>query len=175
MRGARVALGIAGLALLAAACGPRVTPAIDVEPPTVPVAAPNTSPTLTGLACPVVGAVWGDGFGPRGTGFHSGVDLSKPLRSPEYAVRAGRVHYVANEAGGGGNVVYLTGNDGNVYYYAHLNDFVGVDRTVTQNEIIGHVGMTGNATGPHLHFGIRLGGANGTRIDPAPSLHAISC
>jgi murein DD-endopeptidase MepM/ murein hydrolase activator NlpD len=51
----------------------------------------------------------------------------------------------------------------------------GGDRAVGQGEAIGQVGQTGNATGPHLHFEIRLGGINGQRIDPYPTLRNAGC
>ena len=71
--------------------------------------------------------------------------------------------------------MYLSADDGNVYFYAHLSAFVGDDRSVAQGEIIGLVGATGNTTGPHLHFEIRIGGANGEKIDPYPTLQAAGC
>jgi murein DD-endopeptidase MepM/ murein hydrolase activator NlpD len=152
-----------------AACG--VQPA-TVAPPDIST---DPAPVLALDHCPVTGARWGDGFGPRGTGFHSGIDLLIAEGTPVVAVRAGDVRFVANESGGGGNTAYLTADDGTAFQYAHLVDFVGVDRRVTAGEVLGHVGHTGNATTPHLHFGIRLNGVGGTRVDPAPSLRAASC
>jgi murein DD-endopeptidase MepM/ murein hydrolase activator NlpD len=49
------------------------------------------------------------------------------------------------------------------------------DRRVGQGEPIGRVGQTGNATGPHLHFDIRLGGVNGQHTDPYPTLRNAGC
>jgi murein DD-endopeptidase MepM/ murein hydrolase activator NlpD len=122
----------------------------------------------------VTGARWGDGYGPRGTGFHWGVDLFKPLGTPVVTVQSGTVRNVPNE-GSGGNVVYLTAADGTVFQFAHLQDFVGGDRRVAQGDVIGHVGQTGNATAVHLHFEIRIGGLTGNRVDPAPTLRAAGC
>ena len=164
-------VGVA-LAGAVAACGPKPSSA-PPPPPTNVSTAP--APALALDRCPVTGAWWGDGFGPRGSGFHSGVDLLIAEGTPVLAVRNGRVRYVANEAGGGGNTAYLTADDGTAFQYAHLADFVGVDRRVTAGEVLGHVGHTGNATTPHLHFGVRRNGVGGTRVDPAPSLHAIGC
>jgi peptidoglycan LD-endopeptidase LytH len=62
-----------------------------------------------------------------------------------------------------------------VYFYAHLSSYVGGARSVAQGEVVGLVGMTGNASAPHLHFEIRIGGANGQRIDPYPTLRAAGC
>ena len=84
------------------------------------------------------------------------------------------MRYVANE-GAGGNTAYLHADDGNSYFYAHLSQFVGAGRTVAQGEVIALTGMTGNATGPHLHFEIRIGGDNGSRVDPYPTLKSAGC
>jgi murein DD-endopeptidase MepM/ murein hydrolase activator NlpD len=124
--------------------------------------------------CPVSGAAYNDNYGPRGSGFHSGIDMFVATGTPEVAVKAGSVRYVANE-GDGGNTAYLSADDGNVYFYAHLSAFVGGARSVAQGEVIGRAGMTGNASAPHLHFEIRIGGANGQRIDPFPTLQAAGC
>jgi murein DD-endopeptidase MepM/ murein hydrolase activator NlpD len=166
-----VAVGVVGLA---AACGPSPKPA-PAPAPAPAVQAPGTSPVISGLVCPVRGSRYVDSFGPRGTGFHSGIDMLVVAGTPEVAVRAGSVHYVANEAGGGGNVAYLTGDDHNVYVYDHMLDFTGGDRHVTQGTLLGHVGQSGNADAPQLHFEIRIGGANGTRIDAYPTLRSLGC
>jgi len=124
--------------------------------------------------CPVYGAAYSDNYGPRGSGFHYGIDMFAPDGAPEVAVKAGYVNFVPNE-GGGGNTVYLSANDGNVYFYAHLSAYVGGPRPVAQGEVLGYVGSTGNAAAPHLHFEIRLGGANGERINPYPTLRSAGC
>lgn len=156
-----------GLAIVAAGCVPKSEPAPPPPPAGTPV-------VVTPLTCPLNGYDVGSGFGPRGTGFHSGIDLLAPLGTPLFAVRAGTATFVPNESGGGGHTVYLTGG-GYTYQYAHLNDFVGGNRTVAEGELIGHVGQTGNATTPHLHFGMRVGSAAGTRVDPLPTLDANHC
>ena len=97
-----------------------------------------------------------------------------PTGAPEVAVKAGSVSYVANEDAGG-NVAYLAADDGNVYFYAHLSRFVGGARRVAQGEVIGLVGSTGNASGPHLHFEMRIGGVNGQRVNPYSTLRAAGC
>ncbi|MEX1009142.1 MAG: M23 family metallopeptidase [Acidimicrobiia bacterium] len=120
--------------------------------------------------CPVFGAAYTDDYG----GGHYGIDMFAPIGAQAFAVKAGTVRYVASE-GGGGNTAYVAANDGNTYFYAHLSQFVGGPRSVSQGEVIGLTGMTGNARGPHLHFEIRLGGVNGSRIDPYPTLKAAGC
>jgi hypothetical protein len=61
------------------------------------------------------------------------------------------------------------------YYYAHFSQFVGEPRAVAKGEISGLAGMTGNASAPHLHFEIRLGGPNGNRTNPYPTLKSAGC
>jgi murein DD-endopeptidase MepM/ murein hydrolase activator NlpD len=124
--------------------------------------------------CPVSGSAYSDSYGPRGDGFHYGIDMMAPMGTSEVAVKAGTVSYMAMD-GAGGNEGYLAADDGNVYYYAHMSQFVGGPRRVAQGEVIGLVGSTGYSTAPHLHFEIRIGGANGQRIDPYPTLQAAGC
>jgi murein DD-endopeptidase MepM/ murein hydrolase activator NlpD len=59
-----------------------------------------------------------------------------------------------HHSGAGGLAVYLQGDDGHTYYYAHLREVVGSDRRVAQGELIGKTGATGNARAgsPHTHF-----------------------
>jgi murein DD-endopeptidase MepM/ murein hydrolase activator NlpD len=124
--------------------------------------------------CPLTGSAYSDSYGPRGDGFHYGIDMMAPTGAPEVAVKAGSVSYIPM-GGAGGNEAYLAADDGNVYYYAHMSQFVGGARRVSQGEVIGLVGSTGSSTAPHLHFEIRIGGANGQRIDPYPTLQAAGC
>jgi len=123
--------------------------------------------------CPVQGGVsFSDTFGaPRGNGrTHHGVDMFAGTGTPVAAVVSGSVFFQSDTLGG--LAAYVQGNDGNTYYYAHLNDYVGGGRSVTGGELIGHVGNTGDASGgpSHLHFEIRPGGPNGTAIDPYPTV-----
>jgi peptidoglycan LD-endopeptidase LytH len=129
------------------------------------------APVIDGLVCPVPGAAFTNDWGqPRSGGrAHAGNDLFAPTGAPNIAIVDGSVSY-ANE-GLGGLVAYLAGSDGNVYFYAHLSAFVGDARSVSQGETIGLVGQTGNASGPHTHFEIRLGG--GAPINPYPTLITI--
>jgi murein DD-endopeptidase MepM/ murein hydrolase activator NlpD len=123
--------------------------------------------------CPVQGPVsfrndWGD---PRSGGrSHKGTDMFAANGTPTVAVVGGSVFFQGDPLGG--NAAYVNGEDGNTYYYAHLDDYVGGARSVSAGEVIGHVGSSGNADGgaPHLHFEIRVGGPNGTRVNPYPTL-----
>jgi len=101
-------------------------------------------------------------------------NVAARIRSAAMAVKAGTVTFAPNE-GAGGNAAYLNADDGNTYYYAHFSSYVGAPRTVAKGEVFGLTGMTGNATGPHLHFEIRLGGPNGDRTDPYPTLKSAGC
>jgi murein DD-endopeptidase MepM/ murein hydrolase activator NlpD len=130
------------------------------------------SPVPGPFSCPVQGAAYSDDYGgPTG---HPGIDMFVPTGTPAVAVKAGTVTFAPDE-GAGGNAAYLAADDGNTYYYAHFSQFVGEPRTVAKGEVIGLTGMTGNATAPHLHFEIRLGGPNGDRTDPYPTLKSAGC
>ena len=103
---------------------------------------------------------------------HMGNDLFAPIGTPLVAVTDGSVFFQGDPLGG--SAAYVQGNDGNTYYYAHLNDYVGGARSVRAGELIGHVGNTGDARSdpPQLHFEIRPGSANARGIDPYPTLAA---
>jgi murein DD-endopeptidase MepM/ murein hydrolase activator NlpD len=127
------------------------------------------------IVCPVLGAsAYGDTWGaPRSGGRrHQGVDMLAPSGTPLVAAVAGSVQFKTNRLGG--NAVWLTGVNGNKYYYAHLSAWEGESRSVTQGEVIGYVGDTGNATGvPHLHFEVHPGG--GVAVNPYPTVRAAGC
>ncbi|MFM7225304.1 MAG: murein hydrolase activator EnvC family protein [Actinomycetota bacterium] len=125
--------------------------------------------------CPVQGAAsFADTWGyPRPGGrTHKGVDMFAVTGTPLVAVLAGTTFLENGGAGGLG--VYLQATDGNTYYYAHLDEFVGGARTVAKGEVIGTVGTSGNAydAPAHLHFEIRIGGPNGERVNPYPTVAA---
>jgi murein DD-endopeptidase MepM/ murein hydrolase activator NlpD len=128
---------------------------------------------IKGLVCPVPGGAFSNDWGqPRSGGrVHQGTDVFAPAGTQNLAIIGGSVSYASEDLGG--QVAYLNGSDGNVYYYAHLSQFVGGARSVAQGEVIGLTGNTGNAAGnsPHTHFEIRLGGA--TKVNPYPTLAAI--
>ncbi|MFN8027078.1 MAG: peptidoglycan DD-metalloendopeptidase family protein [Acidimicrobiia bacterium] len=130
------------------------------------------NPVSGPFQCPVAGAAYSDDYGgPTG---HPGIDMFVPTGTPAVAVKAGKLWFMPND-GAGGNEAYIDATDGNTYYYAHFSQYVGGERQVSQGEIIGLTGMTGNASAPHLHFEIRVGGPNGSRTDPYPSLKSAGC
>ncbi|MDQ3469668.1 MAG: M23 family metallopeptidase, partial [Actinomycetota bacterium] len=103
---------------------------------------------------------------------HQGVDMLGPIGTPLVAVVGGSVQFKQNSLGG--NSIWLTGNNGTIYYYAHLSSFRGSSRGVSQGELIGYMGDTGNATGtPHLHFEVHPGG--GGAVNPTPYVRAAGC
>ncbi len=122
---------------------------------------------------PVPAAAVPEGFGLRRIindqprSLHSGADYKAPLGSVVRASNAARVA-LAEEQFFGGNALVLDHGLGLYTIYFHLQEFlVKAGDTVHKGQEIGKVGATGRATGPHLHFGVRL---NGARIDPAALL-----
>lgn len=94
---------------------------------------------------------------------HSGVDLQAPENSHVRTVAAGRVIF-AGKHGSYGKLVTVLHEGGYTSLYGHLSEFrVNVGAIVTAGEIVGRVGSSGAATGPHLHFEWRR---NGEAIDP---------
>ncbi len=119
------------------------------------------------LAWPLLAPV-GDGFGPRGDRFHEGVDLRAPAGADVIAAAPGRVAWAGPRAGGWGELVTLANGRDVRTMYAHLSAVeVKVGEWVAGGAVLGRVGATGDATGPHLHFEVRVGGA---AIDPLEAL-----
>lgn len=96
---------------------------------------------------------------------HSGTDFGEPSGEPVTASGSGKV-YFAGDGGGYGNLIKVDHGDGVTSYYAHLSEFrVGLGDAVLQGQHIGDVGSTGNSTGPHLHFEVRIDGAPKNPMD----------
>ncbi len=105
---------------------------------------------------PVNGRI-SDVFGSRG-GRHYGLDIAAPTGTPVYASDGGKVTK-SGWFGGYGNVVIIDHQNGFQTYYAHNSTtHVSVGQMVAQGEIIASVGSTGDSTGPHVHFEIRVNG-----------------
>lgn len=95
---------------------------------------------------------------------HNGIDLAAVTGTPIYAAKTGSVS-IASNGYGWGNYVVLNHGDGYSTLYGHMTNYiVSAGQTVTQGQVIGYVGSTGNSTGPHLHFTIYY---NGTSVNPA--------
>lgn len=97
---------------------------------------------------------------------HHGVDYAAPTGTPVYAIGSGRVIAKGYQAKGGGNYLKVKHNSVYTTTYMHLSRFakgIKVGSTVAQKEVIGYVGATGLATGPHLDFRVH---ENGKPINP---------
>lgn len=93
---------------------------------------------------------------------HKGVDYGAPTGTPIYATGKGKVIF-AGRKNGYGNTVILQHWDDYTTLYAHMSGFakdLKVGQKVKQEQIIGYVGQTGLATGPHLHYEFRIKGAH---------------
>lgn len=147
------------------------------EPPPVP----HTQPTVEqargegqGVTLPVEGRI-SSKFGQRKAPIagastnHEGVDIAAPAGSDVRAPSGGTV-VMAGEAGPNGNLVRIDHGNGVVSSYAHLERIgVKIGQTVKPGDVIGNVGATGRATGPHLHYAVR---DNGKWVDPTTFKYA---
>ena len=112
---------------------------------------------------PVSGYVITSRVGPRWGRNHNGIDLAIPVGTNVYSAAAGTV-IQSGWNGGYGICVYIDHGNGIVARYGHLSEAdVTVGQTVSQGDFIGLSGNTGNSTGPHLHFEMRL---NEEVVDP---------
>ena len=140
-----------------------------------PAPAPETPPPSnagSGIVCPVAGPrAFGDTWGAARSGgrSHEGVDMMSPAGTPLVAVESGSVQFKTTRLGG--NSVWLNGASGTRYFYAHLSAWEGSSRSVSQGEVIGYVGATGNTTANHLHFEVHPGG--GRAVNPYPYVRAV--
>ncbi|MGK2938956.1 MAG: murein hydrolase activator EnvC family protein [Solirubrobacteraceae bacterium] len=115
-----------------------------------------------------VNAPVSSGFGPRsGCGVcssnHMGIDLPVPEGTPLRAADGGKV-VLAGWTGGYGNYTCIQHTSSMSTCYAHQSRYgTKVGASVNQGQVIGYSGNTGNSTGPHLHFEVRI---NGSPVDP---------
>jgi murein DD-endopeptidase MepM/ murein hydrolase activator NlpD len=99
--------------------------------------------------------------------FHSGIDLAAPMDTPIYASTAGTVT-MRRERGGYGLYILLTRDSQLSTLYGHLDwPLVQPGDVVAAGQAIALMGSTGNSTGPHLHFEVRIAGVP---VDPLPLL-----
>lgn len=162
----------------------------------LPTIGPNPA-LAAGTVVPIIFPVLGSSsytasFGaPRAGHTHEGVDILASKMTPAVAVVGGRVDWLNDGSEGSSYYLLLRGDDGNDYFYVHLNnDTPGTDDGnggparayaaglkngdyVYPGQLIAYVGDSGNAEGtsPHLHFEIHLGGYRNP-IDPYPSLQS---
>lgn len=126
-----------------------------------------------GVVCPIAGSTYFiDTWGyPRSGGrTHKGTDMIAALNTPLVAMNSGTVRLNSHSLGG--RQVYVYGDDGITYYYAHLNKWSGglsTGQRVNKGQVIGYVGSTGNATTNVLHLGFIAGGIY---VNPYPTVRA---
>lgn len=102
-------------------------------------------------------------YGPRWGSTHTGIDFAAKAGTHIYSWRDGKVTF-AGWSGGYGNFIIVDHGDGFVTRYAHCSKIaVKKGQKVSQGQIIGYVGTTGNSTGNHLHFEIKV---NGRFVNP---------
>ncbi len=108
-----------------------------------------------GWTWPTSGTVT-SGFGYRWGRLHAGIDIGASSGTAIHAAKGGVVSY-AGTMGGYGNIIVVDHGGGMTTRYAHQSQLgAGVGQTVNAGDRIGSVGSTGNSTGPHLHFEVRI-------------------
>jgi murein DD-endopeptidase MepM/ murein hydrolase activator NlpD len=118
--------------------------------------------SAAGFIWPVNGTVV-SGYGWRWGRMHEGIDIAASTGTPIWSAAAGTVIY-AGWLGGYGNLVVVDHGNGLATAYAHASSIlVSVGQSVGQGETVSLVGSTGNSSGPHLHFEVRV---NGSAVDP---------
>lgn len=128
----------------------------------------NTGPaSRMGFIWPTRGRSITSSYGPRHGSYHTGMDIDCRTGDPVAASKAGRV--IAAEWGGGyGNMVIVDHGGGYTTLYAHMSRFYTREGSrVDQRDLVGACGSTGNSTGDHLHFEVRV---NGNHRNPRPYL-----
>jgi murein DD-endopeptidase MepM/ murein hydrolase activator NlpD len=137
--------------------GPQTLSALRAQPALSPIR----------LAKPLTVAM-SDRFGPRGARFHAGVDFPAVSGTPVMAAADGVVLEAGWRDGGFGQTVEIEHDQGVTTLYVHLSEILAKPgQRISRGSTIGLVGETGGATGPHLHFEVRVRGA---AVDPAAAL-----
>jgi murein DD-endopeptidase MepM/ murein hydrolase activator NlpD len=137
--------------------GPAVVAALRKAPPVCPIS-----------LRPPLATPYTDVFGPRGDRFHTGVDYPAATGTPVAAAAPGRVVWAGDLGGGWGIVVTVAHRSGVRTMYAHLSRaLVHVGQRVSTGQTVGAVGATGHASGPHVHFEVRVRDA---AVDPFTGL-----
>ena len=102
---------------------------------------------------------------------HRGIDYGCPMGTPILASDDGYVTFIGRLKEGYGNYIILSHEKGYATVYAHLSEILVRDnQRVTKGQVIGKSGSTGNSSGPHLHFEVRI---NGIKIDPKTVLQSV--
>ena len=146
---------------------------------TPPEETPDTSPpppASSGGACPVAGAVsfsdsWGDAR--SGGRSHQGVDMIAARNTPIVAIYSGTIQRLT-DGNLSGLAIWLRSDGGDTFFYAHLESFaVSEGQSVSEGEVIGYNGSSGNAPEflPHLHFEYHPG--DGGAVNPYPLVRGL--
>lgn len=107
------------------------------------------------------------GFGERWGKSHNGIDIASQSGTPIYSALDGTVSYAGFEEGYG-NLIQISSAGNTVIFYGHCSSIdVKLKDVVHKGDLIGRVGSTGNSTGPHLHFEVRI---NGVAVNPTKYL-----
>lgn len=138
----------------------------------------TTAPAASGNgACPVAGAVsFSDTWGaPRSGGrTHKGVDMIAARGTPLVAIYSGTIKRISTNSLGGKSL-WLRANNGDEFYYAHLDGYgdISVGQSVAEGHVVGYNGSSGNAPSwlPHLHLQYHPGG--GGPVNPYPLVKSI--
>jgi len=107
-------------------------------------------------------------------GAHTGIDMMASYGSPIHAAAGGTIVF-AGWYFAYGRIVDIRHSDGLITRYAHMSEFapgIAPGEPVAAGALIGRVGMTGRAHGPHVHFEVRM---NGRAVDPRPFLVRAAC
>lgn len=103
-------------------------------------------------------------FGLRWGKMHEGIDIACNTGTPIYSAFDGIVTYAGVESGYG-NLINIASSNNIVVFYGHCSSInVNTKDIIHKGDLIGRVGSTGNSTGPHLHFEVRI---NGEAVDPS--------
>lgn len=147
-------------------------------PPTTTTTAAPPPPASSGRVCPVDGvATWYDDWlAPRAGHLHQGVDMLAAKGTPLVAIESGIIRSLRYNTSIGGNSIWLRGDSGDEFYYAHLDAHapgLKVGQRVSVGEFVGTVGTTGNAPShiPHLHFEFHPNG--GSAAKPHPMINEL--
>src|SRR5581483_10295862 len=106
---------------------------------------------------------WAEPPGDGCAHFHSGIDIAGNYGQDIFAADSGVVNTYSSSYGYG-NYIVITHGNGYSTLYGHMSGFnVGSGAVVHRGDVIGFEGSTGNSSGPHLHFEVRV---NGTPVNP---------
>jgi murein DD-endopeptidase MepM/ murein hydrolase activator NlpD len=157
---------------------PTVTPTLSPLKTTTPLPsltpAPTYDATTSGTLSTLPAGAGGADCAPAGWPapglltqyfyrYHRAIDIGVPLNTPVVATHSGQVIFAGWRTDGYGNLIIVQSGRF-ISYYAHLTDFnVTEGQIVARNSVIGWSGSTGNSTGPHIHYEIRI---DDVEVDP---------